>query len=133
MLEQFGTALAMSSGKNHMLESRYVTNIIHMPKHASPPTPVPLLVEIGERLAATRDAVGLTQQGFADQFGCSRSAIANWEIGRSLPDIHTMMRFCERYEIPLDWVYQGKSARLPLEIAEKVINPHPRSARRPAG
>jgi transcriptional regulator with XRE-family HTH domain len=104
-----------------------------MPKHASPPPPAPLLVEIGERLAATRDAVGLTQQGFANLFGCSRAAIANWEIGRSLPDIHTMMRFCERCDLPLDWIYQGKSQRLPLEIAQKVLNPDPRSARPPAG
>lgn len=110
-----------------------MTNIIRMPKYVDPPPPAPLLIEVGARLAVTRDAVGLTQQQFADMFGCSRSAIANWEAGRGLPDVHTMMRFCARYEIPLDWVYQGKAARLPLEIAQKVLPGHPTSARRNVG
>ena len=110
-----------------------MTNIVPMPRHASHPPPVPLLVEIGERLALTREAVGLTQHQFAQAYGCSRSALANWETGRGLPDTYTMIRFCTDREIPLDWIFAGKPQRLPHEIAERVLPRNPTEARRITG
>lgn len=39
--------------------------------------------EIGARIRAAREARGLTQGGLAELVGVSRSAVAQWETGRS--------------------------------------------------
>ena len=37
-------------------------------------------------VAALRQRLGLTQQGFADQFGIALGTLRNWEQGRRVPD-----------------------------------------------
>lgn len=88
---------------------------------------------IGRRLAATREALDLTQEELAELIGVSRSALSNWELGR-LPDIEAMMRLGARRKIPLDWIYLGDDSQLPLSVARRLAEnqAHPTSARRRA-
>jgi transcriptional regulator with XRE-family HTH domain len=39
--------------------------------------------EVGTRIKAARERIGLTQDGLARRIGVSRSAVAQWETGRS--------------------------------------------------
>jgi transcriptional regulator with XRE-family HTH domain len=41
------------------------------------------LLQVGARIRAAREAQGLTQAGLASAVGVSRSAVAQWETGRS--------------------------------------------------
>jgi len=79
------------------------------------------LEAVGGRLAATREALGLRQEELALQVGVSRSALANWETGRSLPDVAAIARFAERHRITLDWIYRGDPSALPQSLAQKVL------------
>lgn len=44
-----------------------------------------------------------TQEAFAKRVGVSRSALANYETGRSMPDDFTLSRICERTGTPVDY------------------------------
>lgn len=43
--------------------------------------------DVGEHIRSVRVAFGLTQQRMADACGCTRAAIALFEIGRATPSI----------------------------------------------
>ena len=48
--------------------------------------------QIGERLRHERKRLGLSQQMFSEQVGVSRTAQANYELGKTPPDINYMAR-----------------------------------------
>lgn len=58
-----------------------------MPGYPEPPSPT---AELGRRIAAARDARGLTQEALSDAVGVSRSAVAQWETGRATPHLATL-------------------------------------------
>jgi transcriptional regulator with XRE-family HTH domain len=96
----------------------------------------PELKEIGRRLAATRLALGYTQDELADEIGVSRSAYGNWEQGSRPPDYAAMRRLKKRFQVPLDWVYDGDPAQLPHHLAKTLVggpNGNPTTTRRRAG
>lgn len=76
---------------------------------------------VAARLAATREALSLRQEELALQLGVSRSALANWETGRTLPDVAAMSRFAERHRITLDWIYRGDPSSLPNALAKRLL------------
>lgn len=106
--------------------------IIYMAK-ATPNRDVAL--DVGQRLARTREALGLTQEELAEQIGFSRSAVANWEKGDRLPDQEGMMRLYQRHRVPMDWIFNQDPSQLPHKLAAILIGgaPNPRPARRRAG
>jgi DNA-binding XRE family transcriptional regulator len=77
--------------------------------------------EVGRRLAATRNAMGLTQQALADQLAVSRAALANWEQGTRLPDPSAMARLARRHRITMDWIYIGDPSGLPARYATALL------------
>lgn len=85
---------------------------------AAQPTDLP---SIGDRLAATRKALGLSQEAAADIGGISAKAWSEWERGTRTPAVSSMLRLRARYGISLDWIYAGDPARLPHEIASQVL------------
>ncbi|MCB9943477.1 MAG: helix-turn-helix transcriptional regulator [Geminicoccaceae bacterium] len=80
-----------------------------------------LVLVVGERLAATRRALELTQEQLAEQVGVSRGALGNWEQGTRLPDPATMLRLRQRYGVTLDWIYGGDPSGLPQRLASKIL------------
>lgn len=110
-----------------------MSNVVVMPRHATPPPADAVLAQMGQRLARVRRALGYTQESFADTFGCGRSAVANWERGAYPPDVYAMMRLSDRHDVPIEYIYQGKTARLPQQLAEVLLNENPQSARRRVG
>ena len=55
----------------------------------TPPTPA----EVGQRIAAERLRLGLTQTAAAEKLGCSRSQVTDWEVRGANPTLATMLRF----------------------------------------
>ena len=80
-----------------------------------------LMLEVGRRLAATRKALDLTQAQLAEQLGITRTRLANWEVGRGLPDVDTMLHLNRRHSISLDWVYRGDLSNLPHHLAKRLL------------
>ena len=57
---------------------------------------------IGIKIKEARANKGLTQEQAAEALLVSRQTISNWENGKSLPDIVSVIKMSELYEISLD-------------------------------
>lgn len=64
-------------------------------------------MEIEKRLKDARVKAGLTQEQVAEKVMVSRQTISNWENGKSLPDIISIMKLSDLYQISLDELLKG--------------------------
>ena len=59
-------------------------------------------MELNERIKDCRLKAGLTQEQVAEKVMVSRQTISNWENGKSLPDIVSIMKLSDLYQISID-------------------------------
>lgn len=97
------------------------------------PQPPHSRAEIGRRLKATRQALGLRARDIHRATGIGESTWSQYENGRRFPDLMQMLPFAERFGIPLDWIYRGIVAALPYEIAQRILDGQPASSEQAAG
>lgn len=85
---------------------------------------------IGLKIKQKRKEYNLTQEEVADKLGVSRQTVSKWENDRSLPDIHSMLLFCEMFDTSLDELLREDSnnngkvvaeLKKKLDIQKKVI------------
>jgi len=58
-------------------------------------------MEFGDRLKQERKKRKLTQQVVADELNVSRQTISSWETENSYPDIASLLRLSDYYQISL--------------------------------
>jgi DNA-binding XRE family transcriptional regulator len=80
-------------------------------------------VEIGRRLKATRDALGLTGTEFARRARIAQNAYSQYETGRRLLTVTVAMRLCTVYGLSMDWLFRGDPSSLPYALAGKIMAP----------
>ena len=61
---------------------------------------------------------GLTQQQLADALGITRSAYCGYEIGRRSPDLDTIVKLSEFYNLPLAVFFENSDAGMVSDVAE---------------
>lgn len=59
-------------------------------------------MELSQKLQKRRKEMNLTQEEVAEQLYVSRQTISNWENGRTLPDIKSLVLISDIYDISLD-------------------------------
>lgn len=59
-------------------------------------------MEIGTKLKNARNNANLTQEDIAEKIGVSRQTVSNWENNKSYPDIISVIKLSDIYEISLD-------------------------------
>jgi transcriptional regulator with XRE-family HTH domain len=59
------------------------------------------------KLKDARIQAGLTQEQVAEKIMVSRQTISNWENGKSLPDIVSIMNLSNLYQISIDELLKG--------------------------
>ena len=59
---------------------------------------------IAKRLKLLRDKKGLTQKEVSSLTGIVRATLANWEIGRTEPDLGALKLLAEFYETSTDYI-----------------------------
>lgn len=64
-------------------------------------------MEIKKKLKDARANAGLTQEQVAEKIMVSRQTISNWENGKSLPDIISIINLSDLYQISLDELLKG--------------------------
>ena len=64
--------------------------------------------EIGSKIKAARIEKKLTQEQVADLLGVSRQTISNWENEKSYPDIISVIKMSEYYNVSLDYLLKGE-------------------------
>ncbi|MBQ6844245.1 MAG: helix-turn-helix domain-containing protein [Agathobacter sp.] len=67
-------------------------------------------MEIGSKIKEARMKIELTQEQVAEALGVSRQTISNWETGKSYPDIVSVIKMSDLYEVSLDYLLKGKEA-----------------------
>lgn len=66
-------------------------------------------VEVGRRLKAAREAVGLSQQAVADRYGKNKATVSAWETGRGDPGIYQLRDLARLYKISVARLLQEDS------------------------
>lgn len=69
-------------------------------------------MNIGEKIRNAREENKLTQTQASEHLLVSRQTISNWETGKSLPDILSVIRMSELYRISLDELLKGDKAMM---------------------
>ena len=64
-------------------------------------------MEISEKLKNSRINAGMTQQKVAEEINVSRQTISNWENGKSLPDVISLIKISDLYKVSLDDLLKG--------------------------
>ena len=63
-----------------------------------------------ENLQFIRTQAGVTQEQLAEQLGVSRQSVSKWESGLSFPEMETLLRICDLYDVNLDTLLRGSVA-----------------------
>ena len=69
-------------------------------------------MKIADRIKNARIQKEYTQEQAAENLLVSRQTVSNWENGKSLPDIISIIRMSELYELSLDELMKGDKALL---------------------
>ncbi|WP_125704725.1 helix-turn-helix domain-containing protein [Lacticaseibacillus daqingensis] len=64
-------------------------------------------MSIGEQLQQARKAQHLTQAQLAEQLHVTRQTISNWEVGRSYPDLASVVLLADTLTLSLDQLLKG--------------------------
>lgn len=67
---------------------------------------------ITDKIKNARTIKKLTQEQVAEYLNVSRQTISNWENGKSLPDIVSIIRMSELYDLSLDELLKGDATLL---------------------
>ena len=60
-----------------------------------------------ENLQFLRARRGLTQEQLAEALNVSRQSVSKWESGAAFPEMDTLLRLCDLYEVNLDLLLRG--------------------------
>lgn len=75
---------------------------------------------IGKLIRAQRKALGLEQQDIAEAIGYTKSAIGNWELGFSRPDIFAVPKLCKALKLSLHEL-MGMESDIILPPKDQVV------------
>ena len=82
-------------------------------------------MDIGAKLKGARNDAGLTQEQIAEALGVSRQTVSNWENGRTYPDIISVIKMSDIYNISLDLLLKEREEKPMsdyLDYLEKSTN-----------
>ena len=60
-----------------------------------------------DNLQFIRAQAGITQEQLAEQLDVSRQSVSKWESGASFPEMDTLLRICDLYDVNMDTLLRG--------------------------
>lgn len=85
------------------------------------------VMKIGEKLRNARAKEKMTQEYVAEKIAVSRQTISNWENEKFYPDIVSVIKLSDLYNISLDELLKGDEAMMGhLEESVNVVNSNQR-------
>ena len=63
-----------------------------------------MTLDIEEQIKTSRKEAGFTQKDAADGIGVSRQTILSWENNKSYPDIISVIKMSDIYNVSLDYL-----------------------------
>ena len=77
-------------------------------------------IYVGARLRLTIEALGLRQIDVARQFDISPSKLGNWLRGVNYPETVALIKFCDRYNLTMDWFLRGQTGGVAGTLADTL-------------
>ena len=65
------------------------------------------MTSVGENIKKTRNKIGITQEELAEKINVTRQAVSNWENGKTEPDIETLTKIAQIFDISIDELVDG--------------------------
>ena len=65
-------------------------------------------MEVGKRIAEIRKENRMSQEQFGQLFHVTRQTVSNWENAKSYPDLQTLVKISELFEITMDELLKEK-------------------------
>ena len=59
--------------------------------------------EVGKRLKALREGIGISQMEMANAIGSSQSSVNRYENGQSTPPVELFRRYADYFDMSLDY------------------------------
>jgi len=81
-------------------------------------------MDMHERLKSAREAAGYKPAEVAAFLGITRSAVGQWESGKSTPNVDNLGKLAVRYGVNFEWLATGRGRR---EYRDYAIN-NPKNA-----
>ena len=86
-----------------------------------------IVAEVGKKIVALREARGIRREEAAQALGLAYGRLSKYEQGIREPDMATLKRIAEYFNVSLDYLY-GRSEsdfvdRLPLDLREWILSP----------
>ena len=75
-------------------------------------------MELGTQIKKYRTEMGLNQEELAERIFVTRQSVSNWENGKTYPDISSLLRLSEVFQVSLDQLIKGD-----LETMKQQIDP----------
>lgn len=76
-------------------------------------------MNLGKKIVKIRKDNKMSQEDFAEQFDVTRQTISSWENSKSYPDIETLIRISNKFDISLD-ILLKEDKNMVEEIDKKV-------------
>lgn len=67
-------------------------------------------MNLGERLTTLRKCKGLSQEQLAEEFNLTRQTISKWELNQSAPDIDSLVKLSNYYDVTTDYLVKGEQS-----------------------
>ena len=64
-------------------------------------------MNISDIIKQAREELGMTQEDLAERLEVSRQAVSKWESAQSYPEMDTILRICDLYQVNLDTLMRG--------------------------
>jgi len=77
----------------------------------------------GDRLAAARDAAGLSQKELAQRMGIKTSTLRHWEEDLSEPRANRLSLFAGMLGVSLSWLLTGEGEGLDAPLEDEAMSP----------
>ena len=79
--------------------------------------------EVGKRLKALRESIGISQVKMAEAIGSTQSSINRYENGQATPTVELLRKYADYFDVSMDYIFarceepQGKlyQAKPPVE------------------
>ena len=71
---------------------------------------------VSSSIKKLREERGMTQDELAEKLNVTRQAVSNWETGKTQPDIETLTRLAEIFDVSVERIIYGS------ERKEKIVH-----------
>ncbi len=76
-------------------------------------------MELGKQIKKYRGELSLSQEALAEKIYVSRQTVSNWENDKNYPDINTLLRLSEVFQVSVDILIKGDVEKMKVEIRQQ--------------